>query len=145
MTLHDLVATTSDWIYSSLIFHAALVVKVPKMLKELEDHLIALSSATIQPQSQGVTKHRNKTASYTFGPKSMIPKSQLSYTVSAICTLVFWIAGVLVLDEINDCFSLTNDISISFAMLSSVKKIHNLIVFDVTLRLYFAHMTFTSR
>ena len=106
MILYDLVATTSDWIYSSLIYHATPVVKVPKMLKELEDHLTAPSPATIQPQSRGITKHHNRAASYTFGYKSMIPKSQLSCAVSAIYTLVFWIAGVPVLEEINNCFLL---------------------------------------
>ena len=97
MVLHDLVAKTSDWTYSFLIHHKNPVVKVLKMLKQLEDHLTAPSLATIQYQSRGVSKHRNRAAQYTFGHKREIPKSQLSCAVSAICTLVFWIAGVPVL------------------------------------------------
>ena len=51
MVLYDLVAKTSDWIYSSLIHYENPVVKVPKMLKQLEDHLTAPSSTIIQYQS----------------------------------------------------------------------------------------------
>ena len=89
MTLHNLVAKTNDWTYSSLIHHENPEVKVPKILKQLEDHLTAPSSATIQFQSRGVSKHRNRAAQYTFGHKSEIPKSQLSCAVSVIYTLVF--------------------------------------------------------
>ena len=127
MILHDLVAKTSDWIYSSLIHHENPVVKVPKMLKQLEDHLTAPSLATIQYQSWRVSKQRNRAAQYTFGYKKEIPKSQLSCAVSAICTLVFWITKVPVLEEVHNRFSLMNDFGISFAMLSSVKKINDLI------------------
>ena len=75
MVLHDLVAKTSDWTYFSLIHYENPVVKVPKILKQLEDHLTAPSSATIQYQSQGVSKHHNRAAQYTFGHKREIPKS----------------------------------------------------------------------
>ena len=127
MILHDLVAKTSDWVYSFLIHHENPDVKLSKILKQLEDHLTAPSSATIQFQSRGVRKHRNRAAQYTFRHKREIPKLQLSCAVSAICTLVFWIAGIPVLEEIHNRFPLMNNIGISFAILSSVKKIHDLI------------------
>lgn len=47
--------------------------------------------------------------------------------VAAMVSLVHWIAGVDVLEEISERFPPMNNIGLSFAMLSSVETAHELI------------------
>ena len=51
----------------------------------------------------------------------------MSCAVTAIVALVTWIAGVDALDQVNDRFLPINNIGVSFAMLSSVEIVHELV------------------
>ena len=51
----------------------------------------------------------------------------MSCAVAAIVALVMWIAGVDVLDQVHDRFPPLNNIGVSFAMISSVEIVHELI------------------
>ena len=47
--------------------------------------------------------------------------------MAVIAALVLWIAGVDILDQVNDRFPPMNNIGVSFAMLSSVEIVYELV------------------
>ena len=134
MTVHHLTAKVNDWHHTSLIEMpvttprvSTTTSKVPKMLAELRDHNSAPSSDTIQPKGQGSKRHRDRAGAYTFGFKNIGADKLMPCAVAAIATLVLWITGVDVLDQVNDRFPPMNNIGVSFTMLCSVEIVHELI------------------
>ena len=134
MTLHDLTATMSDWYYSSLINIPVPMPREPtniprehRMLAELRDHNTAPFSATLQPLGRGCKRHRARPGAYTFGTNHIFTDRPMSCAVAAIVALVMWIAGVDVLDPVNERFPPLNNIGVLFAMISSVEIVCELI------------------
>ena len=134
MTIHDLPATMSNWCYSSLINFSAptprgptITPKMNRMLAELRDHNQAPSSAALQPRAVGTKRHRARPGAYTFGANHLVPDTPISCAVAAIVALVKWIAGVDVLELVNERFPPLNNIGVSFAMISSIEIVHELI------------------
>ena len=127
MKAHDLVAKTSDWIFSSLIDHEKPKPKTPRIVLEIQDHTTAPSTATLQPTGRGCKRHRARSGNHTYGSKSIFACRPMSCAVAAMVALVHWIEGVDVLEQINERFPPMNNIGLSFAMLSSVEIVHELI------------------
>ena len=127
MTVHPLTATASDWTYSSLIEIDLPVQKIPRMLSELADFTTAPSAAALQPLGHGHKRQRARTAAYTFGQKSIFADKPILCAVAAIAALVRWITGVDVLDQVHERFPPMNNIGLSFAMISSVEIIYELV------------------
>ena len=94
------------------------------MLSQLIDYTTVLPKDTIKPFGIGFQCHYYDTTAYTYGPKSCLPTQSLSCAMYAMYILYHWITRELVLDDINNHFSLVNDIRISFGMLSLVKGIY---------------------
>ena len=133
MTVHNLTVSINDWCYSSLIDLPLTTPRVlthaprePRMLAELCNHTSALSSATSQLLGRGCKRHRARVGAYAFGTKHIFADRPISCAVAVIVALVMWIAGVDALDQVNDRFLPMNNISVSFAMLSSVEIVHEL-------------------
>ena len=127
MTVHDLPAKMSDWIYSSLIDIPAPALKEPRMLLELRDHNSAPPSAALQPLGRGCKRHCARAGAYAFGTKNIFADRPMLCAVAAIGALVLWIAGVDVLDQANDRFLPMNNVGVSFAILSLVEIVHELV------------------
>ena len=85
---------------------------------------MALPKDAIKPIGIDFQYRHYNTAAYTYGPKSCLPTQSLSYATYAIYILYQWINGESVLDDINNCFPLVNNVGISFGMLSLVKSIY---------------------
>jgi len=101
--------------------------KVHRMLAELRDHNPAPSSATLQPRGKGHKRHRARPGACAFGTDRFVTDKPMSCAVAAIVALVMWIAGVDVLEPVNERFPPLNNIGVSFAMISSVDIVHELI------------------
>lgn len=134
MTVHNLTAKMSDWYYSSLIDmpvtaprEPAPTPKEPRMVAELRNHNSAPSSATLQPLGRVCKRHRARAGAYAFGTKHIFADRPMSCAVDEIVTLVLWIAGVYVLNQVNDRFLPMNNIGVSFAMHSLVEIVHELV------------------
>ena len=97
------------------------------MLAELCNYTSTLSSATLQLLGRGYKRHRARVGAYTFGTKHIFADRPMSCAVAAIVALVMCIAGVDVLDQVNNRFPPMNNIGISFAMFSSVEIVHELV------------------
>ena len=94
------------------------------MLSQLADYTTAPPKDAIKPFGIDFQCHHYNTAACTYGPKSCLPTQSLSYATYAMYILCHWITRELVLDNINNCFPLVNDIGISSGMLSLVKGIY---------------------
>ena len=127
MTIHPLTATTNAWVYSCLMEINLPVPKVPRMLAELADHTTAPSAAALQLAGNGTKQSRGRTAAYTFGQKNTNTDKHILCSVAAMSVLVQWITGIDVLDQINERFPPMNNVGLSFAMISSVEIIYELI------------------
>ena len=89
---------------------------------------MALPKDAIKPFSIGFQCYHYNTVVYTYRPKSCFSTQLLSYAIYTMYILYHWITGESVLDDINDCFLLVNDVEISFGMLSSVKGIYEKLI-----------------
>ena len=87
MTAHDLVDKASDWDYSSWIEHRSHKTKVPKMLRDIADHLTSLSSTKLQLLDWGVKRHCSRLGACKHSSKSVFPSQKLSCAVAAISVL----------------------------------------------------------
>ena len=94
------------------------------MLSQLADYTIALSKDAIKPFGRGFQCHHYNTAAYTYRLKSCLSTQSLSCATYIMYILCHWITRESVLDDINDCFLLVNNVGISFRMLSLVKGIY---------------------
>ena len=88
MTMHNLVAKASDWHYSSWIDHPTPELKVPKMVRDLQDHLTVSYSAVLHSLGRRVAKHHSRPTDCKFGSTHGSPTPKLSCAVAAIFTLV---------------------------------------------------------
>ena len=134
MTLHNLTATMSNWCYFSLINIPATMPREPtntprecRMLAELRDHNAAPFSATLQPLGRGCKRHRARPGAYAFGANHIFTDRPMSCAAAAIVALVMWITGVDVLDPVNERFPPLSNIGVSFAMISLVEIVRELI------------------
>ena len=127
MTVYNQVAKKSNQIYSSQIDTKVTVVYQKKLLRELEDYMIALPSDAIEYADNRLANSLCRSRRYNFSSKRMFLILQFLHTVFTICNLVHQITSMLVIDDINDRFFVIDDIGLSFRMLSSIKKIYELI------------------
>ena len=97
------------------------------MLLELRDHDTAPFTAALQPQGRSCKKHRARPGAHAFGSKDTFASRPTSCAVAAMTALVHWIKGIDVVEQINERFPPVNNIGLSFAILSSVEIVHELI------------------